>query len=190
MPQTNFNAHRLIPRQDAKGNSVIFLADTYGVDDIKVWHKGSDNPIKTDMDYYHGTKPLEAKEIDSIVKSYIRTYAAEVQVMQRLPRVLQDPPKLKKVEKRVGDQYLEKIVSEEVVTEITPEEAFINTETDKDTRRITDETTLPVQSYVMRKVGDLWRVLDDAGKSVAYTVSENDALSILKSLLGNKPLLN
>lgn len=169
-------ADRIIPRVDTKGNSVLFLADTLKEDSITMWRSNSE-PLKVGLDYYHASKPLEAREVDTLTREYTRTYGSEAHVMQRLPRVLQDAPKLRKLKNPLPEQ-------EYTPTKKAEEKDDVIFEAFKaSVMGPQQETPNMLQNYVMRKSGNLWKVLDSKGNSVAYTVDEIDALSVLTDLL-------
>ena len=194
--QFHGNHDRIIPRVDKNGTPVIFLADTYDAEHITMWDGGE--PTKVSVEFYHTTKPLEGAKVDKITKNYQRTYGAEVLVMQRLPRVLLDAPKLHRKEQPVDStQFIESLTKplpEKDATEIFLEQHGNHLEQrregDKDVRNSETQpnVALPLQNYVMRKLGDFWKIVDSEGQSIAYAVSEDDALTMLKSLLGNVTL--
>lgn len=184
--QFHGNSDRIIPRCDKNGNPVLFLADTYDAETITMWDGGE--PQKVTMEFYHTTKPLNGGQIDKITKNYQRTFGNEILVMQRLPRVLMDAPILRKKEqpKDTGKEFIENLknpVPEKDATELYLEH--------HGERRVDPIEQKPqLQSYVMRKLGDFWKIINHEGLSVAYAVSEEDALQMLKSLLGNSPLMH
>lgn len=187
--QFHLNADRIIPRVDKNGNPVLFLADTYDAEQITMWDGGE--PHKVSVEFYHTTKPLSGGQIDKITKNYQRTYGNEILVMQRLPRVLLDAPVLRRKElTEASKEFIEtltKPLPEKDATDIFLEQHGERRNTPP---KETNEPKLaaPLQNYVMRKLGDFWKIVDHEGCSVGYAVSEDDALNVLKSLLGNSLL--
>lgn len=158
---------RIIARNDHEGRPVIFAADSLSrkQKNILAWRPDAE-PFTVSLDFYHASTPLEEQDTKRIVKEYSKTWGQnEVQVMQRLPRVIGERPKF-----HVNPSKKEKTELKVVKQE-----------------KKQDDKAPPHQAFVMRKHGDFWRVQDvNTGETKAYVTDENSALAVLKDLLGDQ----
>lgn len=166
---------RIIARKDSNGVPIIFLSDSLKNNSIlAVRPEAGSEPFLASLDWYKLAQPLPDAQAKQVAKIYEKEWQQETLLMKRLPRVVYNSPEMTKTIKAA--QHARKMeggkepVKQQV--EHTAPELAKSVEAPKP------------QGYIMRKAGSLWRVQDAQGSSVAYTVTEEDALKVLQDLLG------
>ena len=158
---------RIICKVDQSG-PIAYAADSLRTDSILAFRpdSGSD-PFYVNLEQYHASRPASDKVARDIARKWEQVWGNPTMVMQRLPRVVRGAPSFKLNqalrEQRKQNQAEQPAQAPTLTLVQNPEEVK--------------------RGFVMQRKGNMWAILE-AGRVMAYAISEEDGLSVLQDLSG------
>lgn len=158
---------RIICKVDQNG-PVAYAADSLRTDSILAYRpdNGSE-PFYVSLEQYHASRPASDKVARDIARKWEQVWGNPTLVMQRLPRVVRGAPSFKL------NQALREQRKQNTAEQSAPTPTLTLVQNPEEVKR----------GFVMQRKGNMWAILE-AGRVMAYAVSEEDGLSVLQDLSG------